>query len=253
MASLADEPWLQALVARNASMPARTIRPSRFSITGYVPTAKASRSQDAESALEHDFLTLLDYDDTVERFVAQPFTIRWTDQDGKRRRYTPDVAVKYSFSAHQADPGLRITIYEVKPREILLRDWETLKPIFRAAIGWALGVGARFHIVTDSEIRTPYLDNVRFLMGYRSHVLREVPAIAGQRQWLIRRALYEAKRSTPRDLLELVTTEPSLQAQLIPWVWNLVNCRSIGVDLSKPLTMVSPIWTLETEHTMGDQ
>lgn len=182
-------------------MPGRVVRPSRFSITGYVPTTKASRSQDAESSLEHDFLTLLEYSDDVERFVAQPFSIKWIDRDGKRRRYTPDVAVKYSHVACQEDPYLRVTIFEVKPSEVLRRDWAELKPVFRAAIGWAREFGCRFHIVTEREIRTPYLENVRFLMGYRSRVLAETTTVASERQWLLRTALYRAQRSTPSELL----------------------------------------------------
>lgn len=232
-------------------MPARRIRPSRFSITGYVAATKAPGAQDAESSLEHDFLTLMEYDQRVARYLAQPFTIQWQDQARRRRRYTPDVIVKYSSSAMHEDSHLRTTLFEVKPRAILWRDWAELRPKFRAAIGWAREHGCRFRIVTDEEIRTPYLANVRFLLAYRSQFLNDDPYLIGARQHLILETLLRLNRTTPRQLLEAMTPDRPLQAELIPWIWNLVNQRLIGVDLTLPLTMASPIWSVGTAKSLG--
>lgn len=92
------ESWLRQLIGE-ADMPARKIRPSRYSVTGYAPTTKDAKAQDAEPSLEHDFLTLLEYDQRVERYVAQPFTIEWRDTMGSKRRYSPGVIGKYSYVA----------------------------------------------------------------------------------------------------------------------------------------------------------
>lgn len=243
------EPWLRELIGE-ADVPARKIRPSRYSVTGYAATTKAPVSQDAESSLEHDFLTLLEYDGKVERYLAQPFTIEWWDQKNKRHRYTPDVVVKYSYFAMSDDPHLRTTIFEVKPRAVLKRDWDELKPKLRAAIGWAREHECRFHIVTEKEIRTPYLTNARFLLGYRSIYLRDNSALIGERQHLIRETLFKLQHTTPRKLLEAISLDVTFQAELIPWIWNLVNQRLVGVDLAQPLNMASPIWTVDTLETL---
>ncbi|MCK6844203.1 TnsA endonuclease N-terminal domain-containing protein [Klebsiella pneumoniae] len=241
--SLPLETWLRQIVGE-ADMPARRVGLSRFSLTGYVATAKAAKAQDAESMLEQDFLTLLEYDRNVDRYLAQPFTIRWSDS-GRRRRYTPDVIVKHSFAAHQSDPHLRTTLYEVKPLEVLKRDWHELRPKFRAAIGWAREHGCRFHIMTEREIRTPYLRNVKFLSGYMTKDLREeTHSLAVARQTVIKSSLLQLGTTTPKALLEAITADPMMQAELLPWVWNLVNCQRIGVDLTLPLTMQSPIWPI---------
>jgi hypothetical protein len=236
--------WLRQLIGE-ADMPARKIRPSRYSVTGYAPTTKGAKAQDAESSLEHDFLTLLEYDQRVERYVAQPFTIEWRDTTGSKRRYTPDVIVKYSYVAMREDPYLRTTLFEVKPRAVLKTDWLELKPKFRSAIGWAKEFGCRFHLVTENEIRTPYLANARFLLDYRSRHLPDRSDLIAVRQHLIARTLAELQMTTPRGLLAAMTSDQQLQAELIPWVWNLINQDFIGVDLFKPLTMVSPIWPTE--------
>lgn len=239
------EPWLQLLVG-GADVPARRIRPSRYSVTGYVASTKAPGAQDAESSLEHDFMTLLEYDQRVERYLAQPFTIQWRDEANRQRRYTPDVIVKYSFAAMRDDPHLRTTLFEVKPRAVLRRDWVELRPRFRAAVGWARNHDCRFHIVTEDEIRTPYLTNVRFLLGYRSRFLRDDPHLNGERQHLILETLLRLERTTPRQLLDTITSNTAHQAELIPWIWNLVNQRLVGVDLTQQLTMTSPIWSVHT-------
>jgi len=61
--------WLLQLIGEH-DMPARKIRPSRYSTTGYVPTVKGSKAQDSESSLEQDFFVLLEYDRRVERYVV---------------------------------------------------------------------------------------------------------------------------------------------------------------------------------------
>jgi hypothetical protein len=242
------EPWLRELVG-DRDMPARKIRPSRYSVTGYVPSSKGTKAQDAESSLEQDFLTLLEYDKRVERYVAQPFSIMWTDASGKRHRYTPDVIVKYSYSAMRDDPYLRTTIFEIKPSRVLARDWQELKPRLRSALGWAKEYGCRFHLVTEKEIRTPYLTNVRFLLGYYNKHLPERNDLVAERQHLVIETLRKLKRTTPRELLHAITHDEQLQAEMIPWMWNLLNMEFIGADLTKPLTMVSPIWATEkTKH-----
>ncbi len=230
-------------------MPGRTIRPSRYSVTGYISTTKAETSQPAESSLEQDFLTLLDADSRVERFLAQPFTIRWTDSAGKRQRYTPDVIVKYAYWARKEDPTLRTTIFEVKPRELLAEELKTRRPTFRSAIGWARERSCLFHFVTDSEIRTPYLDNVKFLRGYGTRQLQDNHELIVARQRLIRTTLHRLQRTTPRELLQAMSSSPQHQAELLPWLWNLVCCNAVGVNLKERLTMSSLIWSVETEET----
>lgn len=243
------EPWLQALVG-DIDVPARIIRPSRYSVTGYVSTQKASLPQDSESSLEHDFYTILNFDRRVERFVAQPFTIHWRDAKGTKRRYTPDVIVKYGYLATLDEPYLRTTVFEVKPREILKRDWQELRPKFRAAMGWARQRGCCFHVVTEEDIRTPFLKNALFLSGYERKHLGDGPHVAWC-QKLLREKLYELGRTTPKELLEAITPYKEQQAELIPWMWNLVSFNAIGADLRKPLTMSCEIWTADSEDTIG--
>lgn len=237
--SVFDEPWLRQIVG-DADMPARKIGTSRFYMTGHVPSVKGIASQSAESSLEQDFLTLLEYDPRVERYVAQPFTIEWKDKLGKKRRYTPDVIVKYSYHALLHEPWLKTTIFEVKPREILTEDWAELRPKFRNAMGWAKEYGCVFHLITDKEIRTPYLDNVRFLKRYKNLTIET--SLYAARQQLVYETMRGLQQTTPKDLLNAMVKDEMLQAELIPWIWIAINMQRIGTDLNLPLNMNSTIW-----------
>ena len=57
--------------------PARRVRPSKCANTGFHSSRKNGRGGDSESALEHDFLTLLEFDDRVERYEVQPIILKW--------------------------------------------------------------------------------------------------------------------------------------------------------------------------------
>lgn len=128
-------------------MAARKIGKSAYSVTGYVSTEKAAKIQRAESSLEQDFLTLLEYDWRVLRYATQPFKIHWKDGNGRPRRFTPDIAVAYHSLATEQDPSLRTTIFEVKHRAHLKARWAEEKPRLKAAFAWAKDYGCRFKVI----------------------------------------------------------------------------------------------------------
>lgn len=225
-------------------MPARKIGISSYSNTGYIPSTKGPRIQRAESLLEQEFLTLIDYDSRVQGFQSQPFTIRWKDSKGRWRDYTPDLVVTYTAAAMEADPSLKTTVFELKIRAELRAKWEDLKPKLRAGVSWAKLYGCRFSIVTEKEVRTPYLVNVQHLTHYRSIWIGDHPK-AGRFQRRLLHALQEVQIDTPRGVLTRLSSDPMDQGELLPWLWNLVTQNLIGVDLTVPLTMASPIWLTE--------
>ncbi|THD10073.1 TnsA endonuclease N-terminal domain-containing protein [Metallibacterium scheffleri] len=228
----------------------RVIGPSRYAVTGRIATRKSPASQDAESSLEHDFMLLVDFDSRVETFSSQPITLRWED-DGGRHRYTPDVAIRYSAAALRCDPLLRTTLVEVKPRDVLKRDWTELRPLFRGAVAWTRNRSMAFKILTEREIRTVYLDNVRFLQRFRRSDFASKQALDGPVPRRVRTMLAELGASTPQALLRAITSLEGEQAQYLPWLWAHVCTGLIGCDLSQPLTMASGIWPLEVQGVVA--
>ena len=210
-------------------MPVRKIPVSRRSMTGLVSSRKNDRMTGFESSLERDFLLILDFDSAVERYEEQPVTIEYRDRQGRRHTYTPDVLVYY----RQGQPGLdtRPLLCEVKYREDLWTDWKEIKPKIRAGRAYARAHGWRFKIITEREVRTPYLDNARFLRQYRRIEINE------DDRRLLLDALSGMREADPESVLAAVHQDKMRRAELLPILWRLLADGHIEADLDQPLTM----------------
>lgn len=97
-----------------------------------------------------------------------------------------------------------------------------------------------FKLVTEVEIHTVYLQNVRFLLPYmRNAVVHEYyePYMI-----LLDQKLKELKTATPRELVAAIFQDEWNQAKILPVLWYLVAVEEIGADLNLPLTMNSTLW-----------
>lgn len=213
--------------------PAGQPNTSRRCLTGQVSLANGETAF-FQSSLERDWLLVLDFDPTVCRIAVEPFSIFYK-VNGQERRYTPDV-----LAEHASSSGVNKTVvYEVKPREELNANWATYKTRFKVAVRRCREEGWRFKIVTEKEIRTPLLDNARFLRRYRS-----LPDNALTREQL----LYTLKglgQTTPQALLAAAYWHEEPQMAALPTLWKLIASRAVVAMLHEPLTMGSPIWLPE--------
>ncbi len=148
-------------------MPVRTVPKNSRSLTGLVPNPRTQAMTAFESSLERDFLLLLDVDPDVEFFEEQPVKIIYHDAKGGRRTYTPDVLVRYRTDPPPARHSKPL-LCEVQYRDDLRQHWVEYRPKFRAAQRYARQQGWRFQVVTERHVRTPYLENVKFLRPYRT-------------------------------------------------------------------------------------
>ena len=197
-------------------------------VTGVASSRLEGSPTHFESLLEYDFIRLLRFDDVnVESFESQCPIILYTDDSGKSRRYTPDVYVRYTDE---------VIVYEVKPRELLKKHWAELKPKFKQAIRYTKARGWKFRIVTEVEIRTVYLKNVRFLESYKN-VGNYDP-----RYKQILDNLRNFGASTPDQIIASVGHSQKAKAELLYTLWQLVADNVIGVDLNEQLSMESEIW-----------
>lgn len=217
-------------------MPARRIPKNYRNVTGITAARKAVGPAQFESTLERDFLTLLEFSPDVERFEVQPVTISWPD-GARERRYTPDVLVHFrERTGERRSPML----YEVKYRSDLRKSWPELRPKFRAGIRHAKGRGWRFKIITEREIRTPYLANAQFLLPF---VRRGTPPEAEIE--ILDRALQSLRECDIGSLMLAACHDEWQRAKLLPVLWFLIGRFLLGVDLQEPLTMRSRVWRFE--------
>lgn len=213
-------------------MPIRKVPKSFRNVTGIIASSKSIGEARFESTLERDLLILLDFDSQVTSFEVQPISIPWKDSSGKPHTYTPDVHAIYVDQQN--------VIYEVKYRSELLEEWAALKPKFKGAIHFCRKRGWRYKIMTEVEIRTPYLENVKFLNPF----LKQSSPIDADIQAIMEH-IEKLDNTTPADLLGSLSTDQWEQARLMPTLWILVAKGKIGANLQNKLNMNSPIWSIQ--------
>lgn len=219
-------------------MPVRKIPKNYRNITGVAAHSKANGAAAYESSLERDFLSLLEFSEDVAQFEVQPISIDWVDSLGKKHTYTPDVLVHYKDT--QRNP--KSILYEVKYRKDLKENWQSLKPKFKAAIAYCKARGWRFKLMTEVELHTPYMDNVRFLLPYVTQGVLHEHYVAHMH--LLDQKIKVLKTSTPIELVTSIFEDEWSRAELLPTLWYLIGTAQIGADLHQPLSMRSKIWRI---------
>lgn len=212
-------------------MPIRKIPKNYRNLTGVVASSKSVGSAQFESTLERDFLSLLEFAPDVLRFEVQPLKLEWRDRLGALRSYTPDVLVEFIPEVDRM-PWL----CEVKYRADLKKHWPDLHPKFRQGVRHANRTGWRFRLITEVEVRTPFLTNVRFLAPFRH---RAIPQTMAQR---VMDKLQEERQTSISNFMQLLASDGQRQAEWLPVLWHLMAHHRIAADLDMALTMDSQVW-----------
>jgi hypothetical protein len=214
-------------------MPVRKIPKNYRNVTGVAASSKAVGAAQFESTLERDFLTLLEFSAEVDHFEVQPLKIEWRDERGISRSYTPDVLVEFKLGI-----GRTPWLCEVKYRADIQKHWDELHPKFRQGVHLARQKGWRFRLITEVEVRTTCLANIRFLMPFK---FRDIPEAAAEQ---LLGQLRTVCSLTPAALLQSLSSDRQRQAEWLPVLWHLIAHHRIGVDLELALRTDSLIWSV---------
>lgn len=93
------------------------------------------------------------------------------------------------------------------------------------------------------EIKTQYLKNAKFLLRFLASTLVVQP----EYRQLLLDMVSQLGRATPAEILLVAFESPDRQAELLPVLWHLVSTNQLGCNLSEPLTMSSPLWTVHNQ------
>jgi len=211
-------------------MSSRKIPRNHLHLTGLIASPKNPTQAAFEGTLERDFYILLDFRDDVLRFEAQPLTLKYVDAKGVVRPYTPDTLVTFRPDPVTGKKPAKWLV-EVKDRESIRKNWPAIKRKYRAARRLAKERGWRFSFMTEKEIRTPFLDNAKFLRSYRLRT----PDLALREAILA--ALGTHREACVDELLAGLGLDPLKRAEAIATLWALVALGEIDCDLDAPLTM----------------
>jgi hypothetical protein len=211
-------------------MPVRKIPKNYVSVTGTFSSAKNGKSLGYESLLERDLMILLEFDDTVERFEEQPVKIQVVVNGKKVKPYTPDILIHYRPLSSGEMP--RPVLGEVKATSDLKKNKAKYAPKFAAASLYADERGWDWCKFTEKDIRTDYLENLKYLREYHS----AEPDVALLNEVIF--YLQNAKGSvTLESLLQNLCSTEDRQLHMVPAVWRLLVTKRIVANLKKPLDM----------------
>lgn len=216
--------------------PVRKVINNAVSQTGEIPSTKSGRMVSYESGIEADFAQILEFDRNVEYFIEQPLKIPYIGEDGKDHEYTPDFLAYYN---PHVSPGKHFppTLFEVKPIRKLESDARVLEYKFAAAKKFAEEKQWRFLIMTENEIRTPYLENVKFFLRYKYETETEEGLVA-----TVMETLEKLKEATPWEIIAAATSNTTRRAQLLYTLWCLLAHGFIGCNLNEKINMKSILW-----------
>ncbi|MBL8524811.1 MAG: TnsA endonuclease N-terminal domain-containing protein [Betaproteobacteria bacterium] len=208
-------------------MPVRKIPKNYLGVTGGYSSCKNDDMSSFESLLEKEYMLLLDFDDTVEKFEEQPVTI---PVPGIPKGYTPDVLVHFwpdPMSGEVRKPRL----VEIKSTDDLERNKAKYALKFAEAEKYVAERGWEFHIANEKEIRTPRLANLKFLREYRNiepaeadlYKIEQLVGVAGGRA------------SSQTLLAQLAPTDDD-RLYWLPILWHAVLTKRLVCDLDTPFS-----------------
>lgn len=217
-------------------MPVRKIPRNYRHVTGKYAFPNGA-SVAFEGTLERDFLYLMDFDPDVVDVEEQPVKVPVPGGKGRGAYYIPDFLV-------QRREGLPWLV-EVKSTDDLEKNAEDYEAKFKAAKSYADDRGWTFEIVTDQEIRTPKLKNIRRLLSYRNRKVD--PGVCAR---LLRQAKDETHISLG-DILSRAFPEPSDHLIVLPTLWHLVVTGRFDVDWGTDLDLSSLAMTKKGDAHAG--
>jgi len=205
-------------------MPVRKIPRNYRHVTGRYAFLNG-KSIAFEGTLERDFLYLMDFDPEVVDVEEQPVKVPVPHGKGRGAYYIPDFLVQ----RRTENPWL----VEIKQTDDLKQNARDYEAKFKAAQVYAEERDWTFKIVTDQEIRTPKLQNIRLLLSYRNRKVD--PGICAR---LLSHASDRAT-TTLGEILERAFPEPSEQPDILPTLWHLVVTGHFNVNLEAELNLGS--------------
>jgi hypothetical protein len=213
-------------------MPVRKIPKSYIGVTGVMGTNQSIGNAEFESLLERDYLILLEFDPNVKTFEVQPVKI---PVPGVPNGYHPDVLVEFHPSNDGTQNPSELT--EVKLLSDFQENAEQYAPKFACAEKYAAERNWVFVKKDESQIRTPKLQNLKFLRGFRRIQPEESLKIH------LCDSIEKKGPCTIAELIEICMPSDESKQQLLPVLWNLILNKQIIADLDLPLVSDSEIWS----------
>lgn len=194
-----------------------------------------------ESNLEQDLLYYLDFDSAVDSIEEQPLKLKYESKSGRLKSYVPDFKVMFNKKSEVLNKSFKGTvIYEVKYRKDLKKNWKKLIEPYRAMHNYCKDQEWKFRVITDFELKSDFLVNIKFLdqirRGCHDHEFEHQQAFLEVASLM--------KRGRINELLAATYSSKENRAESLSVLWRMIYNKEIGADLSKRLTNKSEFWAM---------
>lgn len=204
----------------------RKVGATPSSFRSLIPLLTPSGPQWTESELESELLEQLAFSPGVYDLMTQP-VIRYL-HNGRKRRYTPDIAVQ--LYGEMAGFPSRYLI-EVKRKADLVAKADEYASKFEIARICCDQLGAAFRVMTEEQIRTPYLRNARQYLRFRNIDLNDDHV----RQLDVIQSILEACPHSVSDLTRALQEKGFPEHEARALVALAIGSHSVSCDLSTPV------------------
>lgn len=191
---------------------------------GKFPSLKLDRMVHWESMLERDAIFHFEYHPLVVSYQEQPSIEIYYDKHGEQHRYFPDFRLTFRDGED--------LYLEVKPARLLAT--KVVRDKLQAVAKRFEEQGRRFRVMTEDDIRRqPLLTNLQRLHASSKRAAQEIPDAQ------------LVKTLSGGPLWKLANL--ALQLLGVHQVLRLVQSNHLQIDLEKPLTDNSDVWTSSTQ------
>lgn len=191
---------------------------------GKFPSLKLNRMVHWESMLERDAIFHFEYHPLVVSYQEQPSIEIYYDKEGEQHRYFPD----FRLSFRDGDD----LYLEVKPSRVLTT--KVVRDKLQAVAKRFEEQGRRFRVITEDDIRRqPLLANLQKIHTASKRAAQKLPGaqlvktLAGGPLWKL--------------------ANLALQLSGVHQVLRLVQSNHLQIDLERPLTDDSDVWSSNTQ------
>ena len=227
-------------------MKKRKIGYTYSSVSGHFAFRK-QKSIAFESTLERDLITILEFNSSVYDVTEQPVTIEYVNKNGRNVTYTPDFLVIFNDPnnlIHSTKISRKPWLIEVKPRDVLIKKYEELKPKFKIAMKYAKENDMIFKIFDESRIRTDYLKRIQFLNRYKNMEIEW-----WWKEWVFSGLDSLGGHSTIDELLVFKFRGGTVDKLLaLGVIYHLIVNKIINTDITENLNYQTKIW-INYEHS----
>jgi len=198
---------------------------------------RKEKSISFESTLERDLLTILEFNESVSDVIEQPMTIEYTNSNGRDTTYTPDFLVYFRQpKAALMKPIYKPMLIEVKPRNIIRKNFEKLKPKFKIGIKYARQNDMIFKIYDEIKIRGQYFKNISFLKRYKNLQYNK------DEEERILNHLNLVGHTEIDHILECLYVTDNQKGVAIGQIWHLLANKKILCFFGEPLNQRTIVW-----------